>query len=116
MLVGFGVSTETARSVVKNFRKQRKSFNAPEKTLIRRSYGTLSTKSEIRIDSKEDLLEPPMNIGFARTSKQTKDALVIDFTGGKYNQKIVDWDGSRLKEEGRTEYLDVRVGNYRLNA
>ena len=83
MPVGFGVSTETARSVVKNFKRQRKNYILPEETVIRLSDGTISTKSQIRIDSKEDLLEPPMNVGIAWTSKEPNSALTLDFRSGK---------------------------------
>ena len=48
MLVGFVVFTETARPVVKNFKKRR-FYNAPEKTLIRVG-DKVFDKSEIYID------------------------------------------------------------------
>ena len=116
MPVGFGVSTETARSVVKNFKRQRKNYNLPEETLIRRQDGAVTTKSLIRINSKEDLLALPVDGGFAWTSTQPNQELSIDLRGGKPIYKGIDVKGERMSYEGRTELLDVRIGNYRLNA
>jgi len=113
MPVGFGVSTETARSVVKNFKKQRKRWNVAEDTMIRLPDGTVTTKSNIKIDSKEQLLESSMNGAFVWSREQPNDALVIDLTSGEVSQEVLP-HGFKYAYEDRTDHLEVRCGRYRL--
>ena len=53
MSVGFGVSTETARSVVKNFKKQRKNIPIKGETFIRLPNGKVTSKSQVQIPVKD---------------------------------------------------------------
>ena len=76
MPAGFGVSTETARSVVKNFKKQRRFYNAPEDTVIRIG-DKVSDKSEINISNKKQLFES-VNGGTIWTSKVPNKVSIFD--------------------------------------
>ena len=82
MPLGFGVSIETARSIVKNFKKQRRFYNSPEETQI--SFrGKVSDKSEINISNKDQLFRTDILDGFIWTSKSPKQILVFDIVDKK---------------------------------
>ena len=110
MPAGFGVSTETARSVVKNFKKQRRFYNAPEDTVIRIG-DKVSDKSEINISNKKQLFES-VNGGTIWTSKVPNKVSIFDFSNQK--REVIPFTPKKRKH--LTEYLKVRVGNYQVYA
>ena len=111
MPLSFGVSTETARSVVKNFKKQRRFYNSPEETQIRFG-GKVSDKSEINISNKDQLFRTDILDGFIWTSKSPKQILVFDIVDKK--REVIPYTPE--KNNHLTDYLTVIVGNYMVYA
>ena len=111
MSIGFGVSTETARSVVKNFKKQRRFYNSPEETQIRVG-GKVSDKSEINIANKNQLFRTDILDGFIWTSKSPKQSVVFDLVDQK--REVISYTPKRNNH--LTDYLTVIVGNYMVYA
>ena len=111
MPLGFGVSTETARSVVKNFKKQRRFYNSPEETQIRFG-GKVSDKSEINISNKDQLFRTDILDGFIWTSKSPKQIIVFDIVDKK--REVIPYTPE--KNNHLTDYLTVIVGNYMVYA
>ena len=108
MPVGFGVSTETARSVVKNFKKQRRFYNSPEETVIRIG-DKVSDKSEILIANKKQLFESvvqPVRNNFGVT------VINSGYRGPALNQAV---GGSSKSQHCKGEAVDIEcpgVANY----
>ena len=112
MPVGFGVATETARSVVKNFKRQRKNFNSSEETLIRIG-DKLSSKSDISIANKEQLFQESTQLLTWRSSNSRNKALLMDLSN-PFKRELIDY--TPQQSAYRTDYLDVRCGIYRILA
>ena len=115
MPVGFGVSTETARSVVKNFKKQRKYTPIKGGTFIRLPNGELSNKSHIQIPDIESLFYVHGN-GQMWTKDDPNQKLIFKVGQETENveRKIVPFTPS--KNPYKERLLLVAVGNYLIEA
>ena len=111
MPVGFGVSKETARSVAKNFKKQRKYTPIKGGTFIRLPIGELSNKSHIQIPDIESLFYVHGN-GQMWTKDDPNQKLLfkMDQNGKTVESKIVPFTPS--KNPYKERLLFVAVGNF----
>ncbi len=119
MPVGFGVSTETARSVVKNFKKQRKKIPIKGETLIRLPNGKVTSKSQVQIPDKETLLSISYEGQiWTKNDPYKKTWFKLDpndpMNGEKSEFEFVEY--TPKKRLHRERLLLVGVGNYMLEA
>ncbi len=115
MPVGFGVSTETARSVVKNFKKHRKYAPMKGETMILLPNGKKTTKSQVQIPDKETLLSVN-GTGqiWTKDDPNQKILFKMNLENGKVERKTIPF--TRKKNPFKESILLVIFGNYLVEA
>ena len=115
MPAGFGVSTETARSVVKNFKKHRKYIPIKGGTFIRLPNGKVTSKSQVPIPDKKSLFsvngngqiwtkDDPNQTLLFKVGQETENVerKIVPFTPSKnpYKKKTSSCSGRELYVRG----------------